>query len=201
MPRKNNVTHKHILGQRVSGGCVSAVVALWQPWPNPNQSQGQRKAANRVGTRILQNDGNVEMNKVTSAPSENGTGARRIWRSWIISHMPPHIHYVETLTRAAWPSCSQRSYQGVSEVVNDLDGDLSNFWQVLASAEMFADFSRIVQATPFSQELFNSSNIRRGLGQPRGSRGEVLHPLPPKSPRASQGFCDFKQEPDSAKHE
>ena len=44
-----------------------------------------------------------------------------------------------------WP------YQGISEVLNDINGDLTNFWRVLASKEQFPIFLRQVQATPFSQ--------------------------------------------------
>ncbi len=40
---------------------------------------------------------------------------------------------------------------GVSEVVNDLDGELLNFWQVIADEAAFSQFHRQVEATPFSE--------------------------------------------------
>jgi DNA adenine methylase len=68
----------------------------------------------------------------------------------IVSLMPPHTHYVE-------PYCGglavllAKPCEGFSEVVNDLNGDLTNFWRVLQNAVLFRQFKRQVQATPFSQ--------------------------------------------------
>lgn len=50
-----------------------------------------------------------------------------------------------------WP------HEGVSEVVNDLNGWLTNFWDVLRDRELFPQFMRFVQATPFSEPLFLSA--------------------------------------------
>lgn len=44
---------------------------------------------------------------------------------------------------------------GVSEVVNDLNGQLTDFWEVLADPDQFPAFLRIVQATPFSEEVYH----------------------------------------------
>lgn len=96
------------------------------------------------------------MNKVTSAPLK-WHGGKAYLAKWIISHMPCHLHYVEPYA-GGLAVLLEKDSQGVSEVVNDLDGELSLFWKVLACPEMFSEFARIIQATPFSQELFNSSN-------------------------------------------
>jgi DNA adenine methylase len=42
-------------------------------------------------------------------------------------------------------------YEGVSEVVNDINLELTNFWLVLQNDSDFQAFQRIVQAIPFSQ--------------------------------------------------
>ncbi len=81
----------------------------------------------------------------------------------IISHMPPHLHYVEPFA-GGLAVLLAKQYEGVSEVVNDLDGGLSNFWRVLSKPEMFADFVRAVEATPFSQELFRSAEAQVDSG-------------------------------------
>lgn len=47
--------------------------------------------------------------------------------------------------------------EGVSEVVNDLNGDLSNFWRVLAGGVTFNSFCRLAQATPFSESDWGES--------------------------------------------
>ena len=91
----------------------------------------------------------------------------------IISLMPPHLHYVEPFagslavllerdptrdwysdgTGAELPS----DLQGCSEVVNDLHGDLMNFYQALKDTRMFSEFQRIASATPFSEELWEAA--------------------------------------------
>jgi DNA adenine methylase len=43
---------------------------------------------------------------------------------------------------------------GISEVVNDLDGRLTNFWRVLQGIETFQRFKRILEVTPFSEPEF-----------------------------------------------
>lgn len=45
-------------------------------------------------------------------------------------------------------------YEGVSEVVNDIDSRLTNFWSVLRDPVMFPLFLRMVQAAPVSEPLY-----------------------------------------------
>lgn len=83
-------------------------------------------------------------------------GGKAYLADWIISHFPPHLHYVEPFFGGgsvlfakppAW-------VEGHSEVVCDLHGELINFWQVLQSEAWFLEFQRMVEATPFSEKLF-----------------------------------------------
>jgi DNA adenine methylase len=46
--------------------------------------------------------------------------------------------------------------QDVAEYANDLDGELINFWKVLASPACFSDFARYAQCTPLSKPTFQS---------------------------------------------
>lgn len=46
---------------------------------------------------------------------------------------------------------------GHSEVVNDLDRNLINFWRVLQDYILFEQFTRIVNVTPFSEYEFDDS--------------------------------------------
>lgn len=80
----------------------------------------------------------------------------------IIERMCRHLHYVEPFAgglavllardpndpRLQWGEDS--SHRGVSEVVNDLDGKLMNFWRVLRDEEMFQRFRRQTEAIPLS---------------------------------------------------
>jgi DNA adenine methylase len=104
-------------------------------------------------------------------------GGKHYLAKWIVSLMPPHQHYVEThfgggsvlLTRDPrrnWfeghPNWTSAAAQlGCSEVVNDLNGDLMNFWRVLQDESQFRKLIRFLEATPFSKpqwEIARSDN-------------------------------------------
>lgn len=105
----------------------------------------------------------------------------------IIALMPKHIHYVEPffgggavlLEKDPFDSTKywgEKSYeQGVSEVANDINGDLMNFWKILQDDETFVRFQRIVQAVPFSQTEWQDAETRQ-------------HPIQPLDVEAAVGF-------------
>jgi DNA adenine methylase len=68
----------------------------------------------------------------------------------IVALMPPHTHYVEPYA-GGLSVLLAKDPAGVSEVVNDINGDLSNFWRVLQHVESFEDFRRTLEAVPFSE--------------------------------------------------
>lgn len=68
----------------------------------------------------------------------------------IVELMPPCVHYVEPYA-GGLAVLLERDPEGVSEVVNDLNGDLMNFWTVLQSTHLFDEFRRVIEATPFSE--------------------------------------------------
>lgn len=81
----------------------------------------------------------------------------------IVALMPPHTHYVEPFA-GGLSVLLAKDPEGVSEVVNDLNGDLVNFWQVLQNVDTFRDFQRIVQAVPFAEEEFRDAARARTFG-------------------------------------
>ncbi len=70
--------------------------------------------------------------------------------SKIVALMPSHIHYVEPFFGAG-SVLFKKNPEGVSEVVNDIDGDLMNFWTVLQHPDLFPQFVRACEATPVSE--------------------------------------------------
>jgi DNA adenine methylase len=68
----------------------------------------------------------------------------------IIDLMPPHTHYVEPFAGGLAVLLAKNS-DGVSEVVNDLSMELTNFWHVLQNADTFERFRRIVESVPLSE--------------------------------------------------
>jgi hypothetical protein len=63
--------------------------------------------------------------------THGGKGAHRgNLARWIVGLMPKHLHYVEPFP-GGLSVLLAKNPEGVSEVVNDLDGGLTNFWHVL----------------------------------------------------------------------
>jgi DNA adenine methylase len=85
----------------------------------------------------------------------------------IVSLMPPrktpkstfgYLHYVETHA-GGLSVLFANDPEGISEVVNDVNKDLSNFWRVLQGGESFKEFQRLAEATPFSQPLWLDAEV------------------------------------------
>lgn len=82
----------------------------------------------------------------------------------IVALMPPHVHYVEPFA-GGLSVLLAKDPEGVSEVVNDIDRELVNFWQTIRYPHTFADFTRCVQAQPFCEEDWRTSNhLRQHMG-------------------------------------
>lgn len=71
----------------------------------------------------------------------------------IVALMPAHTHYVEPFA-GGLSVLLARDGEGVSEVANDLNGELANFWRVLADPTWFAEFARVAEATPFAEDVY-----------------------------------------------
>ena len=87
-------------------------------------------------------------------------GGKQTIAEQIIAAMPPHRHYVE-------PYCGSLAVLMAKppvahETVNDLDGEIVNFWQVLR--EQPAEFQRVCALTPHSRQEFEAS--REATGDP-----------------------------------
>src|SRR5690242_14260395 len=83
-------------------------------------------------------------------------GGKYYLASKIVAMMPPHIHYVEPFA-GGLSVLLAKDPEGVSEVVNDIDGRLSNFWSVLKDESAFAKMQRILEATPFSESEWEAA--------------------------------------------
>lgn len=68
----------------------------------------------------------------------------------IVALMPPHRHYCEPFAGGLAVLLAKNPH-GVSEVVNDLDGRLTNFWRVLQGVDSFHAFMGVLAAVPFSE--------------------------------------------------
>jgi DNA adenine methylase len=98
----------------------------------------------------------------------NGDMAR-----WIVGLMPPRaknpnkpvaddpgwLHYVEPFA-GGLAVLLALDPEGISEVVNDLRGDLMTFWTVLQGADTFERFRRVVEAWPFTEPGWEKARDR-----------------------------------------
>ncbi len=88
-------------------------------------------------------------------------GGKQYLARRIVRLMPPHVHYVEPFA-GGLAVLLTKSPEGVSEVVNDLDADLTNFWRVLQTPDAFEQFRRVVEAIPFSEVEWHEAHDRLG---------------------------------------
>ena len=77
----------------------------------------------------------------------------------IVELMPPHQQYVEPFFGGGSVLLSKDPHN-VGEVVNDLNGHLTNFWRVMQDETLFAQFYRIMQAMPFSETEWRDAHER-----------------------------------------
>lgn len=64
--------------------------------------------------------------------------------------MPKHTHYTEPFFGGG-SVLFAKDFYNVSETVNDVDNQLTNFWQVIRDPSTFIDFSLRCHATPLSE--------------------------------------------------
>src|SRR5438105_101804 len=76
----------------------------------------------------------------------------------IVALMPKHLHYVEPFAGGLSVLLAKDPH-GVSEVVNDVDRQLTNFWQIMQQERSFDSFRRILQAVPFSESEWKSADL------------------------------------------
>jgi DNA adenine methylase len=73
--------------------------------------------------------------------------------------MPQHTHYVEPYA-GGLSVLLAKNPEGVSEVVNDVNGNLMNFWRVLQDTNQFDRFHRVIEVVPFSENEWNEAAQR-----------------------------------------
>jgi DNA adenine methylase len=90
------------------------------------------------------------------APPLKYHGGKHYLASKLIALMPPHQHYVETHLGGGAVLLA-KDPEGISEVVNDINGELTNFWRVLQDEAAFRRLARRIVATPFSEDEWQRS--------------------------------------------
>lgn len=83
-------------------------------------------------------------------------GGKHYLAKKIVALMPPHRHYVEPFA-GGLAVLLEKDPEGHSEVVNDLNRELTNFWRVLQIPPLFEIFRRVVEAVPLSRIEFDKA--------------------------------------------
>lgn len=86
-------------------------------------------------------------------------GGKHYLAKRIVQLMPPHTHYVEPFFGSG-AVMFQKDPSGVSEVANDILSTLTTLWDVLQDEELFERFTRLCDATPFSEQQWEESEKR-----------------------------------------
>lgn len=94
------------------------------------------------------------MNRV-SRPAVRYLGGKFLLAPWIISHFPPHRHYVEPFGGGA--SVLLRKPRSYSEVYNDLDGEVVNLFAILRDRVSAIELVRLISLTPFAREEWRAA--------------------------------------------
>ena len=112
-------------------------------------------------------------------------GGKHYLADRIIRLMPAHTHYVEPYAGGLSVLFAKPDewVDGHSEVVNDLNGGLSNFWSVLASEDLFEKMKRRLEGTPFSESVWQ---MAEAIDQTAISQKDMVE-------SAVQFFIQFRQ--------
>jgi DNA adenine methylase len=89
-------------------------------------------------------------------------GGKHYLASRIVSLLPRHRVYVEPFCGAAWVLFAKRP--SPVETINDIDGEVVNFFRVLRDPALFQEFHRVVALTPFSRQEHADARSKLGRG-------------------------------------
>lgn len=92
----------------------------------------------------------------------------------IIEIMPPHLTYCEPFAGGLSVMLA-KDPEGVSEVANDINRGLVNFWEVLRDEYLFERFKRRIEAMPFSEADYKRAAEICGIAafNPSSDQGKI----------------------------
>lgn len=90
----------------------------------------------------------------------NYPGAKWGMAKEIVSLMPPHRSYLEPFFGSG--AVLFNKSPSAIETVNDIDGDITNFFKVLR--EQPQELAQAISLTPYARDVFNDAHENRGTG-------------------------------------
>ena len=158
-------------GPTVDDGIASRVAWFDKRLVSFGQHLSGKKWSHRCGNRyfrppVLAGDRRAKLVKPLK-----WHGGKHYLAQWIVEQMPPHLHYVEPYFGGGSVLFTRNPDHnwlgegplpnylgGCSEVVNDRNGALINFWNVLRDEQLFQQFMRILECTPVSQPAWDKAS-------------------------------------------
>lgn len=119
------------------------------PAERPRKRQPSRRAKSPAVQAVLDRPG------MPSRPALRYHGGKWRLAPFILDHFPPHRIYVEPFCGAA--SILLRKEVAYAEVINDLDGEVVNFFRVCRDPELSGRLVREIELTPFAREEFEEA--------------------------------------------
>lgn len=94
---------------------------------------------------------NAGFGKIRMAPFRYWGGKVRM-APWIIERLPPHDHFIETCAGSA--AVTALKPPAMAETVNDIYGEVVNFFRVLRDRVLCEELIDMVAFTPYSHKVF-----------------------------------------------
>lgn len=127
------------------------------------EKRGTAKRENGVMPKPVRQRGSKPSYKKLPSNPIKWFGGKFYLAKKIIELFPPHTRYVEPYFGGG-SVLLNKTYEGVSEYANDINGELTNFWKVLRCSSLFQDFVIRANMTPFSEYEFNRARVTDGIG-------------------------------------
>lgn len=83
-------------------------------------------------------------------------GSKAMLAKRFVELMPRHRQFVDAYC-GSMAVLLAKDGEGVSEIANDRNGQLVNFWRVLQNERTFLRFCQVAQATPVSEDTFDEA--------------------------------------------
>lgn len=126
------------------------------------------------------------------SPAFRYHGAKFRLAPWIMTFFPAHLVYVEPFGGAAGVLIQkERSY---SEVYNDLDGDVANFFRVIRDREQREELIEQVIFTPYAREEFENAFLPADNPVERARRLVIRAQMGFGSAGATKGKTGFRSD-------
>lgn len=115
-------------------------------------------------------------------------GGKRYLADWILSHAPQsYVTYCEPYFGGG-AVLLRHDPEDHSEVINDIDGELMNFWECLADPDLFEQLRKLLVVTPFSQLTFEDAMVADFSAEERALRAQQFF-IRARQSRQGLGNC------------